>query len=56
MIVASALGCVVGNGLYAHTRTLIPSGNVLGAPPSLFSILLAAVAFVGVAIVGLGQA
>jgi acyl-[acyl-carrier-protein]-phospholipid O-acyltransferase/long-chain-fatty-acid--[acyl-carrier-protein] ligase len=53
MIVSSALGCVFGNGLFAYTRSVVPSGVILGMPVGLAPILPAAMAFVGVAILGL---
>ncbi|HUE17453.1 MAG TPA: acyl-[ACP]--phospholipid O-acyltransferase [Planctomycetaceae bacterium] len=54
MIVSSALGCVAGNALFAYTRSMIPAGAVLAKAPGLYAILPAAIAFVGVAILGLG--
>ena len=53
MIVSSALGCVAGNGLFAYTRSVIPTKVVLATSPGLMPILPAAIAFLGVAVLGL---
>jgi acyl-[acyl-carrier-protein]-phospholipid O-acyltransferase/long-chain-fatty-acid--[acyl-carrier-protein] ligase len=51
-IVSSALGFIVGNGLYALTQHLSPAGPILAHRPAFSSIAPAAAAFLGVAIVG----
>jgi len=53
-IVSCALGCVAGNALYAHMESLVPSGTILLSAPPTSAMIVAAVAFIGVAVTGLG--
>lgn len=53
MIVSSAMGCLAGNALFAHTRSVSPATVILATSPGLFAILPAAAAFLGIAMLGL---